>query len=125
MSKKVITGLSFVFLVGCLASYRFGIHVAQSAHANGVLETQAMLAFNHMKSYEELVTCMERGKFEEAKEKLNHLVISERELLADLLTSVNTPWLGNYIEVRSDESLDSLRSYQSGRGKRWRVPTCQ
>lgn len=125
MSKKVIVAVSFVFVVGCLASYRFGVYVAQSAFENGVLETQAMLAFNHMKNYEELISCMEKGKLGEAKAKLNHSLISERELLADLLKSVNTPWLSNYIEVRSDESLDTLRSYESDRGDRWQVPTCQ
>lgn len=125
MRKKVIAGLSIVFVVSCLASYRFGIIVAQQAYGNGVQETQAMLSFNHLMRYQELANCMERGKFEETTEKLRHSVISERELLADLLKSVSSSQLDKYIEIRSDESLAALRDYKSDRGDRWSEPACQ
>ena len=125
MPKKTIVALLFIFIVGCLTSYRFGVGLAQDSYGNGILEAQAMLAFNHLKRYEELAKCMKNGKFSEVSEKLEHSAVTERELLAKLLKSVHSTRLSNYIELRSNQSVEELKNYKSSRNDRWIEPTCQ
>lgn len=125
MSKKSITLFLAIFLVGCLASYSFGIKIAREAFGADLMEVQAKLAFDHLNRYQELSLCLQKGKFSEAKEKLMHQVISERELLAGFLGSVESKEVENYIEIRSEQSIDSFKNYQSNRGSRWSVPSCQ
>lgn len=125
MSKKAIATLLCIFIVGCLTSYRFGIKLAQDSYGNGIIETQAILALNHLNRYEELAKCMKNGKFSEASEKLQHSAITERELLADLLNSVNSAHLSNYIEIRSNQSVEELKKYKSNRNDRWVEPIYQ
>lgn len=125
MSKKAIATLLFIFIAGCLASYRFGIKLAQESNRNGILEAQAILSLNQLNRYEELAKCMKNGKFSEAAEKLQHSAISERELLADLLNSVSSTRLSNYIEVRSNQSVEELKNYKSSRNNRWVEQTCE
>ena len=64
---------------------------------------------------------VEDGK---AAEKVGHSITSEREVLADLLSSTDSEWLTDYISLRSAESIESLKSYQSPRGSEWREPSC-
>ena len=125
MSMKAIATLLFVFIAGCLTSYRFGIKIAQDSYGNEILEAQAILAFNHLNRYEELAKCMINGRFSEVSEKLQHSTITQRELLADLLNSVSSTRLSNYIEVRSNQSFEELKNYKSSRNDRWVEPACQ
>ena len=124
MSKKVVISLSVIFLVSCLASYRFGIYLSQKAYAKGLQETQAILSFNHMNRYEELVSCLENGKHAEAKGKLKQSIITQKELLASFLNSVESERVNEYISLRSKESLESLKKFESMRGSSWNDPPC-
>ena len=125
MDKKGIVALVLLSVAGCLASYRFGIKVAQEASGNAVSAVQTMLAFDHMRRYEEINSCLKSGKLSGAREKLEHSVITQRELVAALLKTVNSPQVISYIEARTDQTVLSLRNYQSGRGTRWVEPACQ
>ena len=124
MSKKAIILCSVIFVVGSLSSYRFGIYVSQKAYSQGLKETQAILAFNHMKRYGKLASCIENGKYSEANEKLRQSIITERILLAKYLNSINSEHLNEYIRIRSKESLESFKHFKSNRGSNWSEPSC-
>lgn len=125
MNKKIIAIFVVIFMIGCLSSYRFGIHLSHKAFGDDLLEVQAMLSFNHLQSYEEISVCLEKGLSIEAKGKTNHAVISERELLAGFLSSIKSTRLNEYISIRTNESLESLKGYKYERGSRWTVPSCK
>ena len=125
MSKKIILALALLSVVGCLASYRLGIKVAQEATGNAVSAVQTMLAFDHMRRYEEVNSCLKSGNLSGARERLEHSVITQRELVAALLKTVSSPQVLSYIEARTDQTVVSLRNYESGRGTRWVEPACR
>jgi hypothetical protein len=124
MSKKAIILCSVIFVVGSLSSYRFGIYLSQKAYSQGLEETQAILAFNRMKLYRELISCIENGKYSEANEILRQSIITQRELLARFLNSIESEHLNEYIKTRSKESLESFRHFKSNRGSNWSEPSC-
>ena len=124
MSKKAIIICFVIFVVGSLSSYRFGIYLSQKAYSQGLKETQAILAFNHMKRYGELAFCIENEKYSEANEKLRQSIITERELLASFLNSIKSDHLNEYIRTRSKESLESFKRFKSNRGSNWSEPSC-
>jgi len=125
MSKISIAIFTTLFLVGSLSSYRLGVYLSQKAIQDELTATQAMLAFNHLQRYDELAECVRNTRYAAALSKLEHSVISERELLADLLNSTKNEWLYEYISKRSKESIESFRSYKSSRGDRWNEPSCK
>ncbi len=125
MSKKSTILVSILFVAGCLASYRIGIHLTQGAYSDGVEEIQAMQSFRHMKRYEEIAACMEQQKHKEAKIKIANAVITEHEVLASHLKNGSSPELTTYIEARYHVSIDDLRNYKSSRGRSWSEPKCK
>lgn len=125
VTKKNLMVILVLLVVGCLAAYRYGIFVAQQGASAAISEVQLILAFNHMRRYQELHACLDNGKASEAKEKLAHSVINEKELVAQLLSSINSSQVLDYIEIRASESLDVLRSFKSSRGSKWVEPACQ
>jgi hypothetical protein len=124
MSKKAIILCSVIFVVGSLSSYRFGIYLSQKAYSQGLKETQAILAFNRMKLYRKLTSCIENGKYSEANEKLRQSIITQRELLARFLNSMESEHLNEYIKIRSKENLESFKHFKSNRGSNWSEPSC-
>ena len=125
MTKKSLLVVLVLLLVGCLAAYRYGISVAQQGAGGAISEVQLMLSFNHMQRYQEIHTCLERGKTREAQEKLAHSVLTQKELVAQLLSSTDSPRALGYIEKRALQPLDTLRSFKSSRGTSWSEPSCQ
>jgi hypothetical protein len=125
MTKKSLVVVVAMLLVGCLAAYRYGISVAQQGAGGAVTDVQLMLAFNHMQRYQEIHTCLERGRTSEAQEKLAHSALTQRELVAQLLASTDSPSALAYIEKRAREPLDALRAFKSPRGASWSEPACQ
>ncbi|MEZ5572275.1 MAG: hypothetical protein R3E64_09640 [Halioglobus sp.] len=121
--RKKLTVI-IIFFGSCFLAFRAGVYYTMSGMSNELLATQAMLSFNHLERYEEISTCLNLKLYEEAGEKIEHSIINERELLADLLTSINSDWLTEYIDQRSAESIESFKVYKSQRVREWREPSC-
>ena len=85
MNKKLSPLFVIVLALSCLLSFLLGGYLSSKSVGENLNSTQAMLAFNHLDNYEEIVTCLDKGFTEEAKGKLEHRAISQRELLSDLL----------------------------------------
>lgn len=125
MRKCTKIGLGIIAVVTSLASYRFGIHVSMDAFEVYSTDSQAMFAFNHLGNYSEIKKCLENGKVEAASIKLDNFIITERELLADHLHTGVSPRMIEYINVRSEESLEAYQAFKSNRGSSWSVPSCE
>ena len=118
----IITG---VIIVGAVAvAYRTGIKVTTLAYSDQLNDMQAILAFNHLQRYEELLACLEREKSEDAKVKLEMSIISEKERIARFLVEQNSDRVNEYITLRYPDGLESLKSFESDRGSRWEEPGC-
>lgn len=124
MKKFGVAAFLAVVVLGLLAAYRYGIVVAQQGAGGALTEVQLMLAFNHMKQYQEIHHCLERGKAQEAQDKLAHAVVTQRELVAQFLSSTESPRALGYIAERTEGRLEDLRNFKSLRGSSWSVPAC-
>lgn len=125
MKLRTKLGAGVLILVCCLVSYRLGVFVTVEAFKQGFKDTQAMLAFNHANSFRSIKECLDREQVDESRQLVDNLLISERELLAiHLRDGIGSKMIG-YIELRSDETLDSLKGFESDRGSSWSVPRCK
>lgn len=124
MKYRNIMITSVLALGGSYLSYQLGSYSAIRGMSNEIQATQAMLSFNHLKHYEEISVCFSKGLYQEAEEKVSSFAVNERELLAELLQTTESEWLTSYIQVRSNESIDSLMHFKSTRGHSWIVPSC-
>lgn len=100
MKKKHYIVIFILLLLVGGATYRLGIKVTKDAFSDGLASTQAMLAFNHLKRYEELSDCLSNKKIEAAALKLNMSIVNEKELIAEFLQSHNDAELNEYITIR-------------------------
>lgn len=125
MKKGTIIITTVIILVASAAAYRFGIKVTTNEYSKQLEETQAMLAFNHLKRYEELLKCLENNKPSETTEKLKMSIISEKELIAEFLNKNNSEKINKYISIRYSKPIESLKSFKSNRGSRWSEPNCK
>jgi len=114
-----------VLIVASAIAYRFGINVTTNHYSKELDETQAMLAFNHLIRYEEILKCLNDNKSSLAVKKVNMSIISEKELVAEFLNSHESERINKYISTRYNEPLEVLKSYKSNRGSRWSEPTCK
>ena len=114
----------FLALVFSLGSYQFGAKAFREAAVVGLKETQAMLAFNHLRRYQEIQDCLNGAKIEEAIIKLEMSIISEKELVAKFLRTNDSEMINEYISTRYKEGTGSLKNYESGRGSNWSEPAC-
>lgn len=125
MKKVSVAAFLTVIVLGFLAAYRYGMSVAQQGVDGALSEVQLILAFNHMQQYQDIHHCLELGKSQEAQERLAHAVVTQKELVAELLLSTDSPRALDYIAKRAEEPLEALRNYKSQRGSSWSVPACQ
>lgn len=114
-----------VTLILTASAYRFGIKITSEAYSNALNETQAMLAFNHMQRYEELLECLKNKKTSEASEKLQMSIISEKELISEFLSENNSEKINEYITIRYKKPIEILKNYKSTRGKSWSETSCK
>lgn len=121
--------MKFVYLalavICCLASYRLGIYLTFEAMKSGHTDVQAMLAFNHSKSFSEIKQCLDNGVIEGARQRVENSLISERNLLAGKLSTGVSPYMLEYIELRSEVGIDELKAYESDRGSSWSLTSCE
>ena len=115
---------ALIVLVFSLGSYQFGAKAFREAAAVGLKETQAMLAFNHFRRYQEIQNCLNGEKIEEAIIKLEMSIVSEKELVAKFLRTNDSEWINEYISTRYKDGISSLKNYESGRGSNWSEPAC-
>ncbi len=121
--RIVILVLGFII---CIASaYRFGIEVTEDAWAQSLESVQAMLAFNHLKQFQEISECITNGKVEAAHQRIKMAIITEKELVSGYLKSHESGQAVDYIERRYKGNISNLREYQSNRGVSYTVPSCQ
>ena len=125
MKKKMVITLLVLTLILIASAYRFGIKVTSEAYSNALSENKTMLAFNHMKRYEELLECLKNKKTSEAAEKLRMSIINEKELIAEFLTEKESKSINEYISIRYKEPIENLKNYKSNRGKSWIEPSCK
>ena len=90
----------------------------------GLKETQAMLAFNHLRRYEEIQHCLNEGNIDEAMTKLEMSIISEKELVAKFLSTNDSKMINEYLSIRYEGGVDSLKNFKSSRGSNWKEPAC-
>jgi len=112
-------------LVGCLIAYRVGVGVTAKAYSEGLSETQAILAFNHMRQFEDLLRCLEKGAVEPTAERLRHAIVGEKDLVAEFLRGTDSDKINDYISVRYDATIDELKKFRSTRRNSWEVPPCK
>lgn len=111
MIRNVTIGLAI--LVGCLIAYRVGVGVTAKAYAEGLSETQAILAFNYMRQFEDLLQCLEKGAVEPTAERLRHAIVREKQLVAEFLRETDSDKINDYVAVRYDNPIDELK-HQEG-----------
>ncbi len=90
----------------------------------GLKETQAMLAFNHLRRFEEIHHCLKGANIEEAMIKFEMSIISEKELIAKFLRTNDSKMINEYISIRYKNGVDSLKNFESDRGSNWTEPAC-
>lgn len=123
MIRHVTIGLAI--LVGCFVVYRVGVGVMVKVYSKGLSETQAMLAFNHMRQFEDLLHCLEKGAVEPTAERLRHAIVGEKELVAEFLRRTDSDKVNDYISVRYDTPIDELKNFSSTRRGSWQVSPCK
>lgn len=125
MKKKHYIVVFIILLSVGGTAYLFGVKVKKDAISEGFAATQAMLAFNHLKRYEELSDCLLNQKPEAAALKLKMSIVNEKELIAEFLQSYNNAKINKYITIRYPQGIESLKNFKSNRGSRWSEPTCK
>ncbi|PCJ25749.1 MAG: hypothetical protein COA96_06905 [SAR86 cluster bacterium] len=124
MNKVQKIGFAILFITGCLTSYLVGVQLVSRNVGTAMLEVQAMLSFNHLKWYEELHDCIENGSIESAREKARLSALGERGVLSDLLSDFDSEWITEYIELRSENSIESFKIFDSPLSQEWTEPSC-
>lgn len=125
MKSRHYIVFALVILAFSIGSYLFGIRVFRDAAVVGLNETQVMLAFNHLRRYEELHRCLMGPSTEAVKTKLEMSIISEKELIAKFLKTNDSEKINEYISLRYKDGIDSLKEFKSSRGSHWNEPACK
>ncbi len=115
---------ALVVVAFSIGSYLFGTRVFRDAAVVGLNETQTMLAFNHLRRYEELHRCLMGARIEAAKTKLEMSIISEKELIAKFLKTNDSKKINEYISLRYKDGIENLKEFKSNRGSHWSEPAC-
>ncbi len=86
--------------------------------------TQAMLNFNHRRSYGEMEAYLLKGCNAEALEKARIYQALESMQLASFLKDHSDTWVTKYVSDREPNLIAELATYKNPYGASWREPKC-
>jgi len=111
--------------IAAVIGYGLGAHQKTNRINIGLQATQAELAFNHLRRYEELSACLEKGKEKAAALKLQNSIINEKSLVSEFLKKYDVPETIKYIDIRYPGGAESLKKFVNKRGDSYGEPSCE
>jgi len=96
-------------LMACAASFQYGNRMQKADRERDVAYAQAMLAFDHYKSYERIEAMLARKCYEAAMTETHALKNEQLVLLAENLRATgNDPELVEYVRKRDPQVLAAV-----------------
>lgn len=109
ITKRILS--TTIALLVLVATFWFGGHVASNRTARSIYGVQAILAFRHLKAYEETYSYLESDCISQAMQKIKFLINEQKSLMAEYVQSNDDSKFREYVSLRNPGLIEELRHY--------------
>jgi len=119
------TFIVVLLITSVAVSFFFGVNLTKSGIARSVERMQASLSFSHLQVYRNLQSDFLSGCKSRLESRLEQIIDEQNMRMAEYVQNTNDKSFEDYINLRDDNLINELRSYEVDWKKTWTLPDCK